>query len=544
MGSTLPERYDFIVVGAGAAGAVLASRLAKSKASPSVLLVEAGGRNDSKSMRADAERWLHRINPAQNWGYKTVPIKGFDGSILDYDRGKGLGGSTSINFSCWTIGPDQDHDEIARLVGDEEWNWPNAQQRYKRLESYHGAPPDVPSNYKKYLDPCPENHGYDGPINVGFPRVWEPSVKHLMDVWLENGTKPNPDHNSGDPIGLAICNSTAYKGIRSTSADALIGAPANLHVLIDTEVARVVFECKRAVGIGTFKDQTIYANKEIILSCGSLDTPRILMHSGIGPADQLEIFNIPILKENINVGQHMKDHHHIMLSFERADGTSERQRFYKNKDLQAAARARWERDGTGPLSEYGTTLGIGYLKLESMYETPEFQDLPEAQKEFLQQPTVPHYEIVLNGPYFPHFIDPENASAGTTVFLFLLNQQSTGSVKLQSSDPKIPLIFDPNFFSSAYDRRLAIEATKEIFKVIKSPQFSNDTVATQDAPKSESEEDILEFWKKTSASTSHMMGTARMGKDESEAVVDKDFKVFGVENLRVADMSVIPIVVK
>ncbi len=540
----MTDKYDFVVVGAGAAGAILAWRLAYSKQRPSVLLVEAGGKNDSKDIRVDAERWLHRMNPGQNWGYKTVPIKGFDGSIIDYDRGKGLGGSTSINFCCWTIGPSEDHDEIARIVGDDEWKWTNAQKRYKRIETFHFAPPDVPDGVQKYLNPRTEDHGHNGPIHTGFPRIWEPSVKDLIDIWVENGAKLNPDHNDGDPTGLAMCASTAYNGVRSTSADALVGAPNNLHVLTDTEVSRVVFDGTKATGIETFSGRTIHAEKEIILSCGSLDTPRILMHSGIGPEDQLTRYNIPIVKANSNVGQHLKDHHHVVLSFDRTDHTSQRQRFYRNKELQAAARAQWQKDGTGPLAELACAMGIAFEKLQSLYDSPEFQQLSQTQQEYLKKPTVPHYEFVLNGAHLPHFIDPENAAAGTSIFVFLLNMQSSGSAVLQSSDPKTPLLFDCNYFSHPYDKRVAIEATREVLKVVKSQQFSKDTIAVTTAPKSDSEKDILDFWKKTSSSTWHMMGTCRMGEDDSQAVVDKDFKVFGVQQLRIADMSVIPMVIK
>lgn len=544
MSSPTPQTFDFVVVGAGAAGAILASRLARSERQPSVLLVEAGGKNDSKAVRVDAERWLHRMNPAQNWHYKTIPVKGFNGSVIDYDRGKGLGGSTSINFSCWTVGPKDDHDEMARLVDDEEWSWKNAHERYKRIETYHGFPPDVPDNYKKYLDAKKEDHGYEGPIHVGVPKVWERSFYDLMDIWLANGAKFNPDHNSGDPIGMASCNSTAYQGIRSTSADALAGAPANLHVLVDTEVARVVFEGKKAIGITTLEGQTIYAGKEVILSCGSLDTPRILMHSGIGPADQLETFQIPILKANPHVGQHMKDHHHIMIDVARAEHTSDRAAFYRSKELQAAARTRWEKDGTGPLSEYATALAIGYLKLPSLADTPEFRDLSDEEKDHLQKPTIPHYEIILNGPWLPNFLDPDNATAGTPVFVFLLNMKSTGSVQLQSADPRQPLIFDANYFSHPFDKRVAIESTREVLRVLNSTEFRKDSLGIVNGPASDSEDDILDYWSKISGSTWHMMGTARMGKDESTAVVDRDFKVFGVERLRVADMSIVPIVTK
>ncbi|KAK5268398.1 hypothetical protein LTR96_006105 [Exophiala xenobiotica] len=539
----MTDKYDFIVVGAGAAGAILAWRLAYSKQRPSVLLVEAGGKNDSKEVRADAERWLHRMNPVQNWSYKTVPTKGFDGSIIDYDRGKGLGGSTSINFSCWTMGPSEDYDEIARIVGDDEWKWTNAQKRYKRIETFHSAPPEVPDDVQKYLNPRAEDHGHNGPIHTGFPRIWEPSVKELIDIWVENGAKLNPDHNDGDPTGLAMCASTAYNGVRSTSADALVGAPNNLQVLTDTEVSRVVFDGTKATGIETFSGRTIRADKEIILSCGSLDTPRILMYSGIGPEDQLIRYNIPIVKANSNVGQHLKDHHHTVLSFDRADHTSQRHRFYRNKELQEAARAQWQKDGTGPLAEFACSMAIAYEKLDSLYDSPEFQQLPQIQQEHLKKPTVPHYEYLLNAAYLPHFLDPANAAAGTSIFVFVLNMQSSGSAVLQASDPRTPLLFDCNFFAHPSDKRVAIEATREVLKVVKSQQFSKDTIAMTNAPKSDSDEDIVDYWKKTSMSTWHMMGTCRMGEEESQAVVDKDFKVFGVQQLRLADLSVIPVTV-
>lgn len=540
MTSTSPDRFDFIVVGAGAAGAVLASRIAKSKKRPSVLLVEAGGDNSSKDVRADAERWIHRMNPALNWGYKTTPIKGFDNNIIDYDRGKGLGGSTAINFSVWTIGPKDDHDKLSRIVEDDEWKWENAHERYKRLENYQY---EVPKEYENYLNPRVEDHGHDGPVKVGFPLVWEASTKTLMDIWYANGTKFNPDHNDGDPIGLSVSFSTATKGVRSTSADGLADAPSNLHILINTEVLRVKFDGKTAVAIETADGREIFADKEIILSGGSLDTPRMLLHSGIGPADQLNKFSIPILKANDNVGQHLMDHHHVMIGYERADHTSIRRAYYSSPEAQAAAWQQWAKDGSGPLSEIGTALGIGYLKSDSLLESAEFKDLPPADQEFLRKPTVPHYEIILNAAHIPHFIDP-NSPAGATVFIFNLNEHSKGEVTLQSSDPKVPLLFNPNFFSHPFDRRAAIEATRAVLKVINSPEFQKDTVAVQDAPKSDSDEDILDFWKRTSGSTWHMTGTAKIGKDENEGVVDRDFKVFGVENLRVADMSVIPIIAK
>jgi choline dehydrogenase-like flavoprotein len=228
------------------------------------------------------------MNPAQAWGYQTVPQKHLDGPVIAYDRGEGLGGSTSINFAVWNIGPRDDYDMIAELVGDDEWKWDHVHERYKRLESYYGfAPRDVPEQYKKYLDPKPDDHGHDGPLKIGFPPVWEKSLIDILEICDAAGYPSNPDVNTGNPIGVSIYPNTAYKGLRTTAADLLVDAPTNLQVLTDAQVAKVVFDGHTAVGISTVDGKMLFATNEVILSAGSLDTPKILMLSGVGPASEL-----------------------------------------------------------------------------------------------------------------------------------------------------------------------------------------------------------------------------------------------------------------
>lgn len=537
MGSISPSKHHFIIVGAGPAGSILATRLANSKQKPDVLLVEAGGENDASTGRIDAERWIHLMNPERNWGYKTAPQKNLDDRVIGYDRGKGLGGSTAINFCCWTIGSKDEYDEISQMVGDNDWDWAHAQERFKRIEALSDHAQTM-MEYSKYIKPG--EHSVNGPIKVGFASVWEKCLTDLLDLWEKSGSKLNMDQNSGDPIGLAVGYSSAARGKRSTAADALINAPSNLKILTHSQVAKVLTEGNKAVGVELLNGDKYLAN-EIILSAGALDTPRILMHSGVGPADQLNKFGIPIVKANPHVGQHLKDHQHLSPSWTRAEHTSERPKYYRSKELQSAAREQWEKTQDGPLAQFGCSLGMAFEKLDTVYESPEFKDLPAETQKHLLQPTVPSYEYLFNGPSFEHFLDPQNAVASFGMSIILLNLQSTGSTTLQSADASVPLVFDPNYFSHPYDRRLAIEAYRDATKVLSIEDFARDTIAPVKAPSSNSEEDILDFWRKHSVSTWHMTGTARMGNAEKDAVVDKNLRVFGVDGLRVADMSVVPL---
>lgn len=359
----------------------------------------------------------------------------------------------------------------------------------------------------KYLSPNLQDHGSDGPIHVGFPQVWERSLTQDMDAFLEAGLLPNPDHNSGNPLGLSVGANSAFRGIRSSAADCLVDPPSNLQILTDTEVARVIFDGLRCVGIEILEGATFRAANEVILSCGSLDTPRILMHSGIGPDQQLNRFNIPVVHANQHVGQHLNDHHHNTLTFQRSEHTNDRAGFYKSKELQTAARAQWEKDHTGPLSELGCTLGMGFLKLDKVLSSPEFEELDPATKHYLRADTTPTFEFIINPANVENFVDPLNTPSMATVYIFVLNRQSRGSVTLQSSDPKEPLLFDPDFLAHPYDRRLAIEMTREMLRLTSLPGYAKNTVKAMSGPASDSDEDILAWWKKSTGSTWHMTGT-------------------------------------
>ena len=184
---------------AGPAGSNVASRLANSARKPKVLLLEGGGRNDDQSMRIDGHRWLTKMNPRTNWNYKTTPQLGLDGREIDYDRGKGLGGSSAINFAVYDVGPRDDFDEIARLAGDNSWNWKHGKEVLKTTENFHSK---VPQQYQKFSSPSHGTHGDQGKLNIGFAQVWDREASETLGLIEQAGLPMNPDMNSGDPPGV------------------------------------------------------------------------------------------------------------------------------------------------------------------------------------------------------------------------------------------------------------------------------------------------------------------------------------------------------
>jgi choline dehydrogenase-like flavoprotein len=185
--------------------------------------------------------------PSYNWGYQSAPQKLLNGRQIDYSRGRGLGGSSRINFACYTVGPKGDYDHWANTVGDEFFNWENSKRRYKMIESYEmNIPPEV----QRYVAPKPEDHGNSGPVPVSYPAEYEIGLAKFIDAAHESGAKINLDANSGDPIGITMCPSTGSKGMRTTSAAAYLkNSPSNLTIISDSIATKIIIEGGRAIGL-------------------------------------------------------------------------------------------------------------------------------------------------------------------------------------------------------------------------------------------------------------------------------------------------------
>lgn len=430
------------------------------------------------------------------------------------------------------MGPRGDYDEVARLVGDEDWKWENARELYRRMTRTHT--PDFQPSVKRYLD-LAEHHGKSGVLNIGYPGDWQENLPQQLNDFEDFGVPINPDHNSGDPIGVAVGAQTNHNDRRSTAADLLIDAPPNLEIMTDTEVKRIVFEDKTAVGVET--DGTmLHAIKEVILSAGALDSPKLLMLSGIGQAAQLRKFGIPVVHPVEGIGKGLKDHMIVRIAYRRGTGQAVQPNDTSDIQDEAHKYTLSQRYVTAPRREIGLSHGLGFLKCAKITQSSEFAALPPERQRHLGDPTVPNYEFVIDGA------KPADEHELATLYVALLNIESSGEVTLQSSNHKEQALFDPKMLSHPYDIRVAIEGLREAMAFVDSPAFKQHASEAVEAPKSTSDEDLLGYWAERAASVYHMVGTVKMGRQgDEDACVDKAFKLLGVNKLRVVDTSVVPI---
>ncbi|KUJ20239.1 glucose-methanol-choline oxidoreductase-like protein [Mollisia scopiformis] len=532
------SEFDFIIVGAGASGCVIAARLAQSEKKPSVLLLEAGGKNDDASYRVPADRFaLAFREPSLNWGYKTVPQQHLKRQEIDYSRGKGLGGSTAINFSCWVIGPDEDYNEWARKVGDDAWNWTNVKQRLKKIESYHV---EVPAEHRKFVNPKAEDHGTTGPIHLSYADPWEKGMADVFEAAQEVGMDVNLDVNSGNPIGMGMGAGCVYDGERTTAADYLKNAPPNLNIMVNSPAAEIIFSGNRATGIRTIDGRAFSARYDVILSLGALNTPQLLMLSGIGPAKELEKHGIPIKIEAPEIGQNLQDHCFSTATLLRNPGTDDRSTFEANSE---AARAQYQKDKSGLMRTMYCGVPMGWFKNDRVLASDEFKSLDENIQEHIKKPTVPIFEVATHTP--PLYVgdyDLKPTDSYLTALSFVMNPQSTGEVTLNSADPSDAPKVDPNLLSHPFDRRVMIEAMRQTLDYLEAPAFNKSTIKMIGCPKSRSDDDIWDHCAGDLFSSWHMCSTVRMGRrDDKGACVDPDFRLRGAQNLRIVDLSVLPL---
>lgn len=379
----------------------MASRLASSGSSPAVLLIEAGIAKDTSNADILAERWTATSQfPNSVENHITEAQKWLNNRSINYDRGKVLGGSSAINMCAYTIGPKDDYDRWAEIVGDASFGWENAVRiRREKLEAFHGV---VEEELRGYSLPDMSVHGEHGALAVSIPRVWESSMITQLDAAKASGLGFNLDINSGNPLGMASVPSTAKNGLRVTAVKAYLeNASDNLTILTEKQVVKIILEGKRAVGIQvasgeqcklstqrtkltftalTRRSITDYASREVVLSAGAVETPRVLMLSGIGNASELAEHGIEPLHHLPGVGKCLQDHLSVAFCWRQKKSDLNWSQHFSNPDAVQQAQEQFRENRTGPLSIFFQGLTIGFFKADEVLRTKEFESLDEGVK--------------------------------------------------------------------------------------------------------------------------------------------------------------------
>ncbi|KAJ7436219.1 alcohol oxidase [Mycena latifolia] len=540
--SSLNLKFDFIVVGGGTAGNVIANRLTENE-HHSVLVLEAGG-SDQNILNIEVPFFCIRATPntAQDWNYTTTAQTGLGGRSLAYPRGFVLGGSSSVNSMIYTRGSKDDYDRFARVSGDEGWSWNSLIPYMRKNERFTS-----PVNRNTTAEFNPAVHSFSGINSVslpGFPRDTDARVFKAASA-LGDEFPFNIDMNSGDTLGIGWTQSTIRNGSRSSSVTSYLApryiSRPNLHVMLNTRVTRILqsgpgaksaFQTvEYASSAGGIRFRATAA-KEVILSAGSIGTPHILMHSGIGDSHSLASLGIAPVHNLPSVGKNLTDHPIVRLSW-LVNSTDTFDNIARNATLAADELEQWNTTRTGPLVD-SIASQIGWLRLpENSSIIQEFGD-PSAG------PLSGHLELLF-----------ENGVVGTppptgnyyTMSTAVVSPTSRGSITLNSSNPFDPPLISPNLLASQFDLLTLREAVRTIQRFAQASTWVGYIISpisvNTTAPDSE-----LDAYIRSHASTIfHPVGTAAMSaRGAKYGVVDPDLTVKGLKGLRIVDASVLPFI--
>ncbi|MEM0947910.1 MAG: GMC family oxidoreductase N-terminal domain-containing protein [Pseudomonadota bacterium] len=506
--------FDFIIVGAGSAGCVLANRLS-ADGRFTVALLEAGPRDLNPWIHVPVGYFRTMGNPGTDWRYRTEADDGIAGRSIAWPRGRVLGGSSSINGLLYVRGQPQDYDGWAQL-GCTGWSWDAVLPYFRRSETWKG-----PNGT--------DLRGSDGPLSVQTSRLSRDIVEHWIDAAVDAGYRRTDDYNGPDQEGVGHFQLTMKGGRRCSSAVAYLN-PArgrkNLVIITDAQTEKVLIEDRRAVGIrARIKGEMteIQARREVILSAGSIGSPQILMLSGVGDPDDLLPHGIEIKGELRGVGKNLQDHLQARPVFKTELSTINVET--DNLVKQALIGLRYVLTQTGPMT-MAASLGVGFLKTEDHLETPDIQ--------FHIQPF--SAENAVDGPH---------SFSAFTASVLQLRPESAGHLSIRSANmddhPKI----HPNYLATEMDCRTIVRGIQVARRIAQHEPLKSH-VTEEYAPGADvalDDADATLDWARRSAVTIyHPTGTCKMGTDDA-AVVDPRLKVRGLDRLRVADASIMPRIV-
>lgn len=484
----LRSDFDFIVCGAGSSGSVIAGRLAEERAA-NVLLLEAGG-DDMSPTIIRPDQWPLNLGSDHDWAFEGQPSRELNGRRLPLSMGKGLGGGSSINVMVWARGHKADWDHFAEESGDSAWGYDSILDYYRRIENWQGK-----------ADPT--RRGTGGPVYVAQPSLPQPLANATVEAADLMGV-PKFESANGEMMeasgGAAIAELRIRDGKRESVYRSYTYprmAQPNLTVLTNAVVTRVLFSGRSAVGVEALVDGKLFrfgALGEVILSLGAVQTPKVLMQSGIGPEHELGLYGIPVVQNLPGVGQNHQDH----LAFG----------------------CTWEYLKPQAVGGGGCEATL-YWKSDSRLPAP---DLLQCQLEFAV-PSPP--EVGINPP-----------EHGWTMFAGLAQPKSRGRLRLSGPGPHDPVMIEPNSLSEPEDMAAAFTTIELCRELGNSPHLAS-LIKREAVPRPRNRADMEQFIRNSAVTYWHQSCTAKMGRD-SMSVVDNQLRVYGVDNLRIADASIMP----
>lgn len=512
--------HDYIVIGAGSAGCVLANRLS---ADPdrSVLLLEAGGKDRNPLFRLPMLMGKLFQSGIYNWHYHTEPEPYLNGRSVYWPRGKVLGGSSTINGMLYVRGNRRDYDRWAQL-GLPGWSYEEVLPAFRRSEGHIQRKDDF--------------HNSEGELTVCRARGSNPLHEVFIEAGTQAGHPKNDDFNGEEQEGFGRFDFTIRDGKRWSTSRAFlkpVQQRENLHVETGALTHRIIVENDRAVGVEYSQDgqtKRVYANREVILSAGTVNSPQILLLSGIGPADELAALGIDTVHDLPGVGKNLQDHVDCVMSWECLKPVTLYDDLRADKLMVSMAQGLLFGRGIVTTFPYE---GGAFMKTHEGLESPDIQL---------------HFMPALEKTANLHFPNPFRKKADTennhgfTMRVGPVNPESRGEITLHSSDPmRAPKIL-ANYLKSDFDIRTMIEGIRMTREVIAQKAF--DPYRGQElapGPDCESEADLIAWLRATAMTTFHPVGTCKMGTDP-QAVVDARLNVHGIAGLRIADASVMPII--